>query len=531
MEESKKNVMRERGSLIFSVVFAISLLLMIFNMARASLISDRLTHMASGFSNLNSNLRSMASLISAFKAIATLHTFIGILIILGLLYIAYILYSKSKTNEIQETVRSFGFLTIAVAIAATIVASGLLATPVFMIKEATAILDGNLHWAGIPRLFDIGLEDHQFGALRSAMAFLLYALAFVMMVIYTLLGLVGRANAKTVEEAMSGLDTENLNKQSVELMEAATEAASAVAAIGAAGVSKANEVIKGIDKEEVMVKVDKNKKIIIAVIAAVMLVFIGVVGIKIGLYVIKPDAVVSLAGMKIEINVNGFDGIAKADTYVVGAPQILEIKNEKKANAINEAVYQYEVKLSKSDKIKNGDEITAQLEFPLAKGMKIKFDNEVLEKSKKVSDLPELVREFKDVKAHKDRMDKDAKKKLSSSYMLSDVKNLKIERVAIYDREITNDILEAEDLSGGYGLGDYYFLNMLYKVSGEREMIFSDDIEHFEKYALVSFGSFKKKDKALTYSIYNSHVYSEDETLENIDNMYILDGMEKISDK
>lgn len=295
---------------------------------------------------------------------------------------------------------------------------------------------------------------------------------------------------------------------------------------GVAGAEAVAEKVKTADYSVVTDNVKKNKKYIISGILGFIIIVGGIFGYKTINYMLKPDAVISLENMDMTLNISGYDGYGVVKADVSGVPTIKEVKDKKKYKEINSILKNYKVEYSKEKEIKNGDEITATLKFEDTKGLKLKFDKKELSVTAKANNLVEFVRDFKDVEKHLNRMEEDAKKVFAKSSKYSDAKNLKIERIAIYDMPLTEETINSAVMSKR-GLDDYYKLCIVYKITGENKEILSEKLKPFEDFKYYEFKDFKKRGEAVTYSTSNEGYYV-DKTLDDIENGLQIIGYKKV---
>lgn len=505
-------------SLAFCAVFALSIVVLLFNVLRMLILSKSLQN-TSDMESFDVLMGKLGSLLRVLGTIGNAHAFICFMIAIGIGITVFTLYNRKKQGLLNETFKTLGFLTLAGSIVLGTVASALISPQISAIKAA-ANMD-----------FDsMGLVAGQMTAspIWGYLAGLFYFGALALSAAHIIVNFLGINKVDNMQQAVASINVENINKQGEEFAKAASEMGAQAAAFGSASIEKATQVVNSIDKEEVKQKVQKNKKPIIIAICVVAAIIILIGGFKIVKEVLTPEAVVSVADMSVDVRFTGFDGEAKAEAMVSGYPMVTEVKHPERTGEIQKIVQDYEIKLSKEDNIKNGDEVVATVTFKEPKGIKLKYDKTQLENKATAKDLEEFVKKYKEIKNHADRLETDAKKKIVGSYRFSDSKNLKIEKIAMYERPLTKDTIESEKLRGGSMLSNYYELYIVYKVSGDRVPFFSDELEHFENYAYVSFGYFKKKGKALAYDVKNVYTYDDAESIENIDNELILDGLEKI---
>lgn len=247
----------------------------------------------------------------------------------------------------------------------------------------------------------------------------------------------------------------------------------------------------------------KYKKILILS----FIVFISIIGLIFGYkkikYINTPDALVNTSNMKIEIKVKGFDGYGKASYNVVGYPNFHNVKDRKKYSEINTAVMDFEVKLDKTENLKNGDEITALLKFNKSKNLKLKFDKDEIKVSIIVNDLLKLIKSYEDIANSIDRIEKKINENIISN--LDGDKNIKIEKLKIFQKDINDEEIKYYIASENMNeLKRLYSLAILYKVTyDEKKFTFfrEDKYETKEMLFVENVDNFQNKEEVLLFEV------------------------------
>ena len=298
--------------------------------------------------------------------------------------------------------------------------------------------------------------------------------------------------AQSDEEIAEALKTGKANAQ---------KAMAAGVDLAEKGAQKAKEVMQSQEVQNVVKTgkqtVAKNKKTIVLAIAAAAVVLVGILGFTLIGAMLKPDAVVSMKDMQIVLNIEGKSGYGKATAEVMGEPLVTEIKDPKQTAQIQKAVHEYDIKINKSEKLKNGDEITVTAVVKDS-SLNLKFDTKELKKTVTVEGLEEIVNSAKelDIKV-RERMTQKAKTDIGES-IHSDIKNLKVEKLKTFERPIP----EAE-LEKGYSNQPFTILEA-YKVTFDEKKfkVLTSDPEEFEpreRVYVYEFSGFRKKGSAVDF--------------------------------
>lgn len=298
--------------------------------------------------------------------------------------------------------------------------------------------------------------------------------------------------AQSDEEIAEALKTGKANAQ---------KAMAAGVDLAEKGAQKAKEVMQSQEVQNV-VKTDKqtvakNKKTIVLAIAAVAVVLVGILGFTLIGAMLKPDAVVSMKDMQIVLNIEGKSGYGKATAEVMGEPLVTEIKDPKQTAQIQKAVHEYDIKINKSEKLKNGDEITVTAVVKDS-SLNLKFDTKELKKTVTVEGLEEIVNSAKELDTKvRERMTQKAKTDIGES-IRSDIKNLKVEKLKTFERPIPEAELEKE-----YSNQPFTILEA-YKVTFDEKKfkLSTSDPEEFEpreRVYVYEFSGFRKKGSAVDF--------------------------------
>lgn len=215
-----------------------------------------------------------------------------------------------------------------------------------------------------------------------------------------------------------------------------------------------------------------NKKLLL-IPGLILILIVGFFGYKLISEKLKPDALISTSNVDININYEGYDGYATAYAEIFEYPRIEEIKDESQREKITRILSNPEIKLSKEEKIKNGDEITATLSYPDMGDLKLKFDNDKLIKTVKVENLDTLINSIKDIPQEAiDRMDKVAKKSIKDYIYGSD---LKVTKVRVYEEKISDADLANQTSGANYSITNVYSAHYYYDGwdSGYRNELFA----------------------------------------------------------
>lgn len=298
--------------------------------------------------------------------------------------------------------------------------------------------------------------------------------------------------AQSDEEIAEALKTGKANAQ---------KAMAAGVDLAGKGAQKAKEVMQSQEVQNVVKTgkqtVAKNKKTIVLAIAAVAVVLVGILGFTLIGAMLKPDAVVSMKDMQIVLNIEGKSGYGKATAEVMGEPLVTEIKDPKQTAQIQKAVHEYDIKINKSEKLKNGDEITVTAVVKDS-SLNLKFDTKELKKTVTVEGLEEIVNSAKELDTKvRERMTQKAKTDIGES-IRSDIKNLKVEKLKTFERPIPEAELEKE-----YSNQPFTILEA-YKVTFDEKKfkLSTSDPEEFEpreRVYVYEFSGFRKKGSAVDF--------------------------------
>ncbi len=298
--------------------------------------------------------------------------------------------------------------------------------------------------------------------------------------------------AQSDEEIAEALKTGKANAQ---------KAMAAGVDLAEKGAQKAKEVMQSQEVQNVVKTgkqtVAKNKKTIVLAIAAVAVVLVGILGFTLIGAMLKPDAVVSMKDMQIVLNIEGKSGYGKATAEVMGEPLVTEIKDPKQTAQIQKAVHEYDIKINKSEKLKNGDEITVTAVVKDS-SLNLKFDTKELKKTVTVEGLEEIVNSAKELDTKvRERMTQKAKTDIGES-IRSDIKNLKVEKLKTFERPIPEAELEKE-----YSNQPFTILEA-YKVTFDEKKfkLSTSDPEEFEpreRVYVYEFSGFRKKGSAVDF--------------------------------
>lgn len=387
----------------------------------------------------------------------------------------------------------------------------------------------SLYGFSLKSIFSYGAKAlTKFSQRTANFTFAFYILAIIMIIASILLFIVfitnyqeEKTSVKSDEETKASLDTakKDIDKAIDASMDFVEKNAKVVK-----DAFESDEVKKAINTSKDTINKNKNK--IIFSIVAVVVIIIAIFSFKTISYNLKPDAVVSMKNIKIQINVNGKDGFGKAKATVEGEPLVSEIKDPKKTSLIYSTVRNYDVKLDKESGLKNGDTVTATLTLKenANKSLKLKFDKKEITQSITVSNLEEIVNSIKDLDSTvRDRMDRKIKADIVQN-ISTHSKNLKLEKVKTYEKPMADADLE----NGAYTT---FLVREIYKVSYESEKFtFSDkkEYEQKEEFYVYEFSNFKKKNNSVIFDVYRKDVRkSSDTVIEDLDNRYKIEGFKE----
>ena len=298
--------------------------------------------------------------------------------------------------------------------------------------------------------------------------------------------------AQSDEEIAEALKTGKANAQ---------KAMAAGVDLAEKGAQKAKEVMQSQEVQNVVKTgkqtVAKNKKTIVLAIAAVAVVLVGILGFTLIGAMLKPDAVVSMKDMQIVLNIEGKSGYGKATAEVMGEPLVTEIKDPKQTAQIQKAVHEYDIKINKSEKLKNGDEITVTAVVKDS-SLNLKFDTKELKKTVTVEGLEEIVNSAKELDTKvRERMTQKAKTDIGES-IRSDIKNLKVEKLKTFERPIPEAELEKEYPNQPFTILEAYkvtFDEKKFKLSTSDP----EEFEPRERVYVYEFSGFRKKGSAVDF--------------------------------
>ena len=298
--------------------------------------------------------------------------------------------------------------------------------------------------------------------------------------------------AQSDEEIAEALKTGKANAQ---------KAMAAGVDLAEKGAQKAKEVMQSQEVQNVVKTgkqtVAKNKKTIVLAIAAVAVVLVGILGFTLIGAMLKPDAVVSMKDMQIVLNIEGKSGYGKATAEVMGEPLVTEIKDPKQTAQIQKAVHEYDIKINKSEKLKNGDEITVTAVVKDS-SLNLKFDTKELKKTVTVEGLEEIVNSAKELDTKvRERMTQKAKTDIGES-IRSDIKNLKVEKLKTFERPIPEAELEKEYSNQPFTILEAYkvtFDEKKFKLSTSGP----EEFEPRERVYVYEFSGFRKKGSAVDF--------------------------------
>lgn len=251
-----------------------------------------------------------------------------------------------------------------------------------------------------------------------------------------------------------------------------------------------------------------------------------VLGIIIAIFIIKfaidkarPDAVVDTSGVSINIAVDGMDGYAKAAVNIEGDFALKDVSDNIDRYELMTYLNSLPIELSKEENIKNNDKITATLK--LDKGnYKIKFDQDEIKEEITVKDLPKLINGIKDIPDEVlNTIDSKIKKSIQQ-YAGDSAKNLKIERLRIYEEVASEDDLK--DLENQYSS----VFNIISVYQTEFDSSYGDHYSYLFTY-LTS--DFSENNGAYQYYINREGRYDITE-MDDIDNNLKYAGYKEIND-
>lgn len=461
-----------------------------------------------GGSNFESFLDPKAlSGISSIVSVAKAKQYLSILIFLSIVTLALLFYKLVFVEKRKDFFRLPNNLTFVFGILCIFIGN-FISRKLFLISNMAknllsnplSILSGNFDYKGLEN------ADKIPGKIYISLIFYILAILAFLVTIYILYLMIFK------------------NKTAYSASENLVNATNSAINSGISGAENVANKVKSTDYSVVTENIKKNKKYIISGILGIIVIVIGFFGYKIVKNKLTPDAVVSLENMKIDLKIKGYDGYGVAKAEVENEPVIKEVKDKSKVDKLHDALRNYKIEYSKEKEIKNGEEVTATLKFEDTKDLNIKFDKKELTVTVKVDKLKEFVKDFKDIEKHLNRIEEDAKKSLANHY--NDIKDLKIEQLAIYDMPLTQDAINAAAINEE-DLGNYYKLCIVYKLTGQEKEFLSEELKPFEEVKYCKFEDFKKRGDALTYSIMREGFYNR-KNLVDLENELQIKGYKKV---
>lgn len=265
-------------------------------------------------------------------------------------------------------------------------------------------------------------------------------------------------------------------------------------------------------KEQINVSKKGQKKFLfisLGVLSLIILFFVG----KLVYFALQPDAEFNTSGVDIEFIIDGYSGYAKAYAKTTDAPILSQYKNKFLKEDIEEA-YDQKITLDKEKNIKNGDEITATIEYSALPPYKIAFSDDKIEKKFKVKGLDKFINSYKDIKEDNvEKFEGDIQKQISDqylsdgSYFSTKTKNLDIKLLGIYEKKVPKDVLAGIGADDEY-VNDSFQLAYVYKINyDEVTKEYDDDDNEIEKLkpkeTVVVYGvnDIREKNGAINYQI------------------------------
>lgn len=277
-------------------------------------------------------------------------------------------------------------------------------------------------------------------------------------------------------------------------------------------------------------KKDQKKYLLIGlgILAAIILFFVG----KSIYFALQPDAEFDTSGVDIKINVDGYSGYAKASAATTSAPILSQYKNKFLKEEIEEA-YNQKITLDKEKNIKNGDEITATVEYTALPPYKISFSDNKIEKKFKVKGLDKFINSYDDIdEDNVEKFEGDIQKEISDrylsdgSYFSTKTKNLEIELAGLYEKKVPKEDLEK-------GQGGFFSLVYIYKVNYDQvEKDYNDDGDEVEKtkaketFVVYEVSNIIEQNGAIDYNI--QQLYSDIEEADAV-NKIKFDGYKEVN--
>ncbi|WP_058991154.1 hypothetical protein [Anaerococcus rubeinfantis] len=266
----------------------------------------------------------------------------------------------------------------------------------------------------------------------------------------------------------------------------------------------------------------------LGILGLVILFFLG----KFIYFSLQADAEFNTSGVDIKFDVNGYSGYAKASASTVGSPILSQYKNKFLKEEIEEA-YSQKITLDKEKNIKNGDEITATVEYTALPPYKISFTDDKIQKKFKVKGLDKFINSYDDI--NEDNVEKfegDIQKEISDrylsdgSYFSTKTKNLEIELAGLYEKKVPKEDLEK-------GQGGLFSLVYIYKINyDEVHKDYNDDGDEVEKtkaketFVVYEVSNIIEQNGAIDYNI--QQLYSDIDQADAV-NKIKFDGYKEVN--
>ena len=266
----------------------------------------------------------------------------------------------------------------------------------------------------------------------------------------------------------------------------------------------------------------------LGILGLVILFFLG----RFIYFSLQADAEFNTSGVDIKFDVNGYSGYAKASASTVGSPILSQYKNKFLKEEIEEA-YSQKISLDKEKNIKNGDEITATVEYTALPPYKISFSDDKIEKKFKVKGLDKFINSYDDIdEDNVEKFEGDIQKEISDrylsdgSYFSTKTKNLEIELSGLYEKKVPKEDLEK-------GQGGFFSLVYIYKVNYDQvEKDYNDDGDEVEKtkaketFVVYGVSNIIEQNGAIDYNI--QQLYSDIEQADAV-NKIKFDGYKEVN--
>lgn len=266
----------------------------------------------------------------------------------------------------------------------------------------------------------------------------------------------------------------------------------------------------------------------LGILGLVILFFLG----RFIYFSLQADAEFNTSGVDIKFDVNGYSGYAKASASTVGSPILSQYKNKFLKEEIEEA-YSQKITLDKEKNIKNGDEITATVEYTALPPYKISFSDDKIEKKFKVKGLDKFINSYDDIdEDNVEKFEGDIQKEISDqylsdgSYFSTKTKNLEIELAGLYEKKVPKEDLEK-------GQGGFFSLVYIYKVNYDQvEKDYNDDGDEVEKtkaketFVVYEVSNIIEQNGAIDYNI--QQLYSDIEQADAV-NKIKFDGYKEVN--